>query len=100
MFQIFLNLIFAVSPKCDTSKAAVALLPLVKRATSHPGFWLQMEILPKQKHWLGKFRYDKDPFTTRIRFLHCKGCSSSKQKKKKKGVMDQTPLSPLMHGYI
>ena len=49
---------------------------------------------------------DKDPFFTRIRFLHCngvygcpelvcwllsKGCSSSKRKKKKKGVSNQTP---------
>ena len=109
MFQIFLalNLIFAVSPKCDASKAAVALLPLVKGATSHSSIWLQVKnIVPKQKHWVDKLRYDKDPFTTRIRFLHCngvngcpelvcwllsKGCSSSKRKKKKKGVVDLTP---------
>ena len=93
MFQIFLalNLIFAVSPKC-ASKAAVALLPLVKRATSHPSIWIQKKkIVPKQKHWLGKLRYDKYPFAKRIRFLISKHCSSSKRKKKKKGVMDKTP---------
>ena len=80
VFQIFLAviLIFAVSPKC-ASKAAVALLPLVKRATSHPSIWIQKKkIVPKQKHWLGKLRYDKYPFAKRIRFLISKHCSSSK----------------------
>ena len=97
MFQICLtlNLIFAVINQCDASEATNALMPLIKGATSHSSTWLQVKnIVPKQKHWVDKLRYDKDPFTTRIRFLQCNGvkdCSSSKQKKKKKGVLDLTP---------
>ena len=60
MFQLFLAviLILAVSHQCDASMATIALLPLIKGATSHSSTWLQVKnIVPKQKHWVEKLRH-------------------------------------------